>query len=73
MMPPFPAPVLGVPAPIPGLADLATIIVILTIIFGASILPRMGEFIGRWKVRKLEAEPPARDDPKAGGDEDAGD
>jgi len=33
--------------PVPGLMDLVGIIVILIIVFGATVLPRTGELIGR--------------------------
>lgn len=33
--------------PVPGLMDLVGIIVILIIVFGATLLPRTGELIGR--------------------------
>jgi Sec-independent protein translocase protein TatA len=38
--------------PMPGFPDLFTILVILAVIFGASLLPRMGESVGRFFARR---------------------
>jgi Sec-independent protein translocase protein TatA len=39
---------------VPGLPDLFTILVILVIVFGAKLLPAIGERIGRRLVRSSE-------------------